>query len=375
MKNGEKEPAGQELNITITLNATGPVLHPLLETLPGLSFTNIATFKLESTYHSDLYSHMFYNIFKLGRPGEESLGTPKVTISEQKLKITQLDCKLLQDKMKKRVALNCINFKEFSDMKRVRLVKENGMVGFKPIGFNINCGFSGHVPKKALIFAYSAENLPTKFINAQLTFAGQNGVIMQSIDDLIIASRLNGLDLSVNDQFNSYPVMTSFSNTKIVPGQCGHVLYLEYGNNLPIITNSTKPITASSKIDGLSADYKITVDGMFDSDFTDLDMDKEYHIQLFVYHLNDTEVIYSENSITKNVLGFSDVDLASAIHETDKAIDGNELTVNIEDNTNITGGSRMVHKIKRKAPVQPSAPSVPSTQTTGFMNDYILKSR
>ncbi len=367
-ENGENEPVGQTMNITIKLSANSSILHPMLNTLPNLTFTNIQTFKIESTYHTDLFRHMFYNIYKPS-DNSESLGVPKVTVSEQKLKITQIDCALLQNMIKPRVALNYIDYRVFSQTNKVRLVREGNKIGFKNTQFNINCGFTGHVPKKALIFVYSLENLPSSFADLKLTFAGQNGVIMQSIDDLITASRINGLDMSVNDQFNSYSVMTSFSNTKLVPSQCGHVLYLEYGNNLPIITNSTKPITASSYVDGLSADYKITVNGMFESDFTHLDMTKEYDIQLFIYHLNDGEAIFSSNSVTKKVLGFTDGDLASAIYETDMAVKSNELVVNVDDV--VSAGSRAVHKIKRKDKTHTQ--TAPQSSTNGFMNDYIFK--
>lgn len=368
-ENGEDEPVEQLMNITIKLkNVSSSVLHPMLSTLPGKTFTNIQTFKIESTYHTDLFQHMFYNIYKAVYDNE-SLGVPRVTISEQKLKITQIDCALLQNMIKDRVALNYIEYREFSQTNKVKIVKEGNKVGFKSTQFNINCGFTGHVPKKALIFVYSPENLPSSFDNLKLTFAGQNGVIMQTIDDLITVSRINGLDMSVNDQFNSYPVMTRFSNTKLVPGQCGHVLYLEYGNNLPIITNQSKPITASSLVDGLSADYKITVNGMFESDFDHLKEGDEYNIQLFIYHLNDGEAIFSKNSVTKKVLGFTDSDLASAIYETDMAVKSNELVVNVDDV--VSAGSKIVHKIKRKD--KTNTQPAPQPSTNGFMNDYIFK--
>ena len=374
--NGEDEPGDQTLNIVITFKASGPVFHPLLETSQGISFTNIQTFKIDSSYHSDLFQNMFYNIFKPGK-GEE-LGTPRVSISNQQLRLTQLDCSLLENSFKNRISLPFVQYKEFIDTRKVKLVKEGSKVGFKPVTFNINCGFTGHVPKRAIIFLSSPDNLPSKFDDLRLTFAGQNSVVQQTIDDLINASRLNSLHMTAADQFNSYKVLSRYSNIKTIPSQCGTVLYLEYGNNLPVIYNSTRPLTASSFADGMSSDYKITVNGMFETDI-EYDMNKEYEIQMNIYHLNDAEGLYSENRLDINTLGFNNADLASAIMDTKASAESNELVMNLDDIIH-SGGKSTMRKLKRKntsTTQKPQLQSQPQSQTTnksnnGFMSDYIL---
>lgn len=273
------EPPGQTMNIQIILkDLRSPVLHPLLDDLPVNSFSNCKEMKMIITLHAELYDRLCYNIYKPGVG--ESLGKATLTIDSQsqKLRYHQIDLGPLARAIKPTISLpyfvyNNTRVTQTIDQRQLQMAVGNGTyTGFDKKEFEATIDISNKIPKYLLLYMSSKYSVPYRITRLDVSIGGGANIMLQTIDQLIDASRDNGLRLRPQDQFNDWHVLTSFKHSKKIQSQTGTPLLLQFGTNIPLPATEVAmaPLMSGSNV---NISYKVTVE--FDFPYSDMQVREE----------------------------------------------------------------------------------------------------
>lgn len=350
----ETEPADQSMFIEIAFNnIRSPLLHPLLDDVPTNSFTNCKDMEVSITLHNDLYNKICYNIYN-PRPGE-SLGTASISIvpKSQSLTYHQIDIGMLYTAIKPTITLPYYvyyNREQSRTMEQRQLPMSVGTgtyTGYNRIEFSETINISDKIPKYLLIYISSQKSVPYKITSLQIMLNNRSDIMLQSIDQLIDASRDNGLRLKPQDQFNDWHVLTSYNHSKKIQGQTGTPLLLLFGTNIPLPIDgaaATAPLMSNTN---MSISYKVGVE--FDFPYSDMQIEPDFAgdtvknniIELNITHITEGILSLSDNVGTKVIEDISTNDFISGIKSINNASSQNDFSLN--KNEIISGGTNKFH--------------------------------
>lgn len=376
------EPPGQSLNVSIVLKGVkSPLINPLLQDLPKDSFSETQNAKIDLRLHTNLFARLLD--FRTTNNIDITKGTLK--LSNQKIYYRQYDVQMLEPYIKPIISIPyqelSFNGTPTTIMIPVRPALTNEQnYNFQEITFTQTIKMQASMANKFLWFLENLDyDIPYEIRSYSLSMNGGANVMLQTIDQLFEATRLNGLDLTLQDEHNNYNTIGNRKGPVRVPSS-SQALLLSYGSNIPLpsditagMVNSNLNITISVKC-AFNFPSCLTLKYPAPAQSNPAVTPQPMPVVLNPRFINISEMIYNieNDKVLQDTSLFTQTDLASVYKLTQEAISNNEWTTN---KASLYGGgihsrkhdknNGVIPKLKKKkgkAPYQ--APNQPPLETT-----------